>query len=258
MAGDLASAQAFVESVDLSGIPRYPLAQGATTEATEVFEATKDQALVVGSGLLSFASGVTAETRSAISDSALLAQLVATKRFSVNEAPKDWYSTYQEVLQNVGWVMQDFGWADYTATGTAVEVNEKVIEVLTAALGPSAAALTIVKAAVDMLAKMSPGSSWFTIFNRESAKANMARFQIGLVETGEESDVFVSSLACLIQAKSTMTQVLVFKFRNSQAKFEANSSKMSVNRDALYHLVPAIRSKVRAYQADYVSSIKDI
>jgi hypothetical protein len=258
MSDDLVRAQAFVESIDLSGTPRRPLAQSAASEATEAFDAAKDQAQVVGSGLFSFVRGVTAETRRDISDSALLAQLVANKRFSAEKAAKDWYSAYQEVLQNVGWVVQDLGWADFTADGTAVEVNEKIIEVLMAALGPSAAALTIIKAAVDMLQKMSPGSSWFTIFNRESARANIARFQIGLVETTEEADLFVTLLACLIEAKSTMTQVLVFKFRNAQAKFEANSSKVSVNRDSLHHLGPAIRGKVRAYQTDYVSSIKDI
>jgi hypothetical protein len=258
MSGDFGRAEEFVESIDLAGTPRNLLAQSAATEASEVFDTAKDQAQVVGSGLFSFAKGVTVETRDAISDSALLAQLVANKRFSAEKAPKDWYGAYQEVLQNVGWVLQDRGWADYTADGTAVEVNEKIIEVLTAALGPSAAALTIIKAAIDVLQKMSPGSSWFTIFNRESAKANIARFQIGLVETGEEADAFVTLLACLIEAKSTVTQVLVFKFRNEHAKFEASSAKVSINRDALHRLGPVIRKKVRAYQTDYVSSIKDI
>jgi hypothetical protein len=258
MSDHLHEAQEFVESIDLSGTPRNLLAQGAGAEASEVFETAKDQAQIVGSGLFSFAKGVTAETRDAISDSALLAQLVANKRFSAETAPKEWYGAYQDVLQNVGWVLQDRGWADYTAAGTAVEVNEKIIEVLTAALGPSAAALTIIKAAIDMLQKMAAGSSWFTIFNRESANGNIARFQVGLVETGAEADVFVTLLACLIEAKSTLTQVLVFKFRNNQAKFEASSAKVSINRDSLQHLGPAIRKKVRAFQTDYVSSIKDI
>jgi hypothetical protein len=258
MSGDFGRAQEFVESIDLTGTPRNLIAQDAATEASEVFDTAKQQAQVVGSGLFSFAKGVTAETRDAISDSALLAQLVANKRFSFDNAPKEWYGAYQEVLQNVGWASQVRGWADYTAEGAAVEVNEKIIEVLTVAMGPPASALTIIKAAVDMLQNMSPETSWFTIFNRESAKANIARFQIGLVETGEEDDVFVTLLACLIQARSSVTQVLVFKFRNAKANFEANSGKVSINRDALKDLGPVIRNKVRAYQTDYVSSIKEI
>jgi hypothetical protein len=255
---DWSKAAEFVRSIDLSGTPRGLVAQGATAEASEVFAMAKSQAQVVGSGLFSFAKGVTPDTREAISNSALLAQLVANKRVSAEQAPTEWYAVYQDVLQNVGWAVQDHAWVDYTAAGTAVEVHQKVVEVLEVALGPSAAALDIIRSAIDVLQAMTPGSSWFTIFNRESQHARIARFQIGLVETGEAADVFVSLLACLIEARASITQVLVFKFRNEHASFKANSAKVSISSMGLQELLPAIRTKVRTYQANYVSSIKDI
>ncbi len=258
MAQTASSAKDFVRSVDLSGTPRGILAQDAATEASEVFDAAKSQAQVVGSTLFSFAQGVTPETREAISDSALLAQLVANKRFAADKAPTEWYTAYTEVLQDIGWVVQSAGWNDYTAKGSAMEVHQKIIEVLTVALGPSATALAIIKSAIDTLQAMTPDSSWLTIFSRESQKAKIARFQVGLVETGDAADVFVMMLACLIEAKKSVTQVLFFKFKAEQAAFKANSAKVSINRAALTDLGPAIRTKVRAYQADYLSSIKDI
>jgi hypothetical protein len=252
------SAVGFVKSIDLSGTPRGFLAQSAATEASEVFDAAKTQAQVIGSGLFSFAQGVTEETREAISDSALLAQLVANKRSSAEGAPVEWYAVYQDVLQNLGWLVQDRGWVDYTAEGTAVEVHQKIIEVLQVALGPSAAALTIIKSAIDTLQAMKPDTSWLTIFSRESQHARIARFQVGLVEKGETADVFVTLLACLIEATNSVTQVLVLKFRNENARFSANSAKVSINERAFREILPAVRTKVRAYQADYVSSIRDI
>jgi len=258
VAKDATQAREYVESIDLTGTPRGLVTQDAAAEATEVFDKAKAQAQVVGSSLFSFAQGVTPETREAISESALLAQLVANKRSSAEREPTEWYAIYQEVLTNVGWVLQDYGWTDYTAKGTAVEVHQKIIEVLTAALGPSAAALAIIKSAVDALAAMAPDTSWLTIFSRESQRAEIARFQIGFVETGEAADVYVSMLACLIQAKSSVTQVLFFKLKAENATFKANSAKVSIDRAALADLQPSIRAKVRASQVDYVSSIKDI
>jgi hypothetical protein len=258
MSEDSSKAAEFIRSIDLSGTPRGLLAQDAAREASEIFDMAKSQAQVVGSGLFSFAKGVTPDIREAISNSALLAQLVANKRFSAEQAPTEWYATYQDVLQNIGWVLQDRGWVDHTAEGTAAEVHQKVIEVLQAALGPSAAALSIIRSAIDVLQAMTPGSSWLTIFSRESQQARIARFQIGLVETGEAADVFVSLTAFLIEARSSVTQVLVFKFRNEDASFKASSAKVSINRAALQGLLPVIRTKVRAYQADYVSSIRDV
>jgi hypothetical protein len=258
MAVKLSQAKEFVKSVDLSGTPRGILRQDAAAETGIVFEQAKTQAQVVGSGLFSFAQGVDATVREAISDSALLAQLVANKRASIEGAPLEWFRAYSSVLQNVGWTLQESGWTDYTTKGTAVEVNEKIIEVITAALGPSAAALTIITSTVNALKAMKPDSSWITIFSRESQKAKIARFQIGLAEKGPGDDVFVSLLACLIEANNTITQVLFFKFREAQASFKANSAKVSINRPALAELGPSIRTKVRAYQADYLSSIVDI
>jgi len=55
-----------------------------------------------------------------------------------------------------------------------------------------------------------------------------------------------------------VTQVLFFKFRKEHASFKASSAKVSIDSASLQELLPAIRSKVRAYQLDYMSSIKDI
>lgn len=251
-------ARSYVESADLTGTRRWLVVQDAATEAGAVFDAAKQQAQVVGSGLFSFAEGVTTEMREAISSSALLAQLLANKEFSKVEQPTDWFGAYEKVLENVGWVLQDHGWSDYTAQGTSVEVHQKIIEVLSAALGPSAAALDIIRSAIGVLKKMTPQSSWLTIFNRESEQANIARFQVGLADKDENRDVYVVLLGCLIEAKSSLTQVLFLKFRDEDASFKANSAKVSINWDVLKDVTPAIKHKVRAYATDYVSSIQDL
>ena len=258
MTFNLDKAKRFVDSVDLAGTPRGILSQEAAAEVGEVFDKAKTQAQVVGSGLFSFSQGVTAEVREAISDSALLAQLVANKKVSAEEDPISWFKTYGEVLQNVGWTVQEGTWTDYTTTGVAAEVHEKILEVMTAALGPAPAALAIITAAMNALKGMKPDSSWLTIFSRESQKAKIARFQVGLVEKSTNDDVFVSLLACLIEARSVITQVLFFKFKTAEARFKVNGNRVSVNRAALGDLGPMIRNKVRAYQADYMSKVLDI
>lgn len=230
----------------------------AVTEAGEVFSQAKTQAQIVGSGVFSFAQGVEAQTREAISDSALLAQLVANKRVSAETDPIGWYKEYTTVLHNLGWVLQESGWNDYSTSGSAAEVHEKVIEVLGVALGAGATTLAIVTSALNALKAMKDGSPWITLFARETQKATIARFQVGVAEKDAQGGVMVTMLGCLIQAQNDITQVLFFKFRSAQASFRANNAKVSMNVPALLELSPAIRTKVRAYQADYLSSIQDI
>jgi hypothetical protein len=258
MAFDINRAEKFVETVDLKDVPRGILAQDAAAEAGAAFNEAKNQALVVGSGVFSFSQGVDAKVREAISDSALLAQLVANKAVKFEDQPEKWFDAYSDVLQNVGWVLQDRALNDYSAIGTAAEVNEQIIAVITAILGPSPAALSIITSTVKALKAMQQGSSWFTIFSRETQKSKVARFQIGVAEKDKDGGVLVSLLACLIEAKSDITQVLLFKFRQSNASFKAYGNKVSLNQPSLTRLGPAIQKKVQAYQTDYLSSIKDL
>jgi hypothetical protein len=255
---DSTRALRFIEDVDLAGTPRDLISMGAAEDAGAIFNQSKNQARVVGSGVFSFTQGVDTLVRESISDSALLAQLVANKRASSTTDPIAWFAIYAEVLQNLGWILQDSGWTDYTNQGTAAEVNEKIVEVMAVALGPSPAALAIITSTMHALKAMDGNGPWITLFSRESQRANISRFQVGLVDQKPGADVFVSLLACLIRAESTIAQVLLFKFRNAHATFSVNAQKVSINRAALTDLGPAVRAKVRAYQADYVSSIADI
>jgi hypothetical protein len=255
MAFDIQKASNFIKNVDLRGTPRGIVPQDAATAAGEVFDKAKAQAQVVGSGVFSFAQGVTPEVREAISDSALLAQLLANKKVSAETSPLEWFKEYSSVLQTVGWTLQEGAWTDYTAEGTGVEVHEKILQVMAVVLGPAPAALAIITATVTALKAMKSDSPWLTIFNREAEKAKIARFQIGLVDKEENGEVFVSFIAYLIEAKNTITQVLFFKFRSAGASFKANSAKVSINRASLTDLGPMIRSKIRAYQMDYLSGV---
>lgn len=252
------AAKDYVKQLDLEGTPRALVAMAAATESTEIFEQTKQQAQVVGSGLLAFSQGVEAEIREAISDSALLAQLVANKRIDPAVDPVAWFKEYVAVLQNVGWTIQDATWTDYTATGTGADVSDQIIKLLPVLLGPGAAAAAIVTAAVAALKGMDPDGSWITIFNRETQKAKLARFQVGLVESDSVKGTQVSLLACLVEGTSAITQILFFKFKDEKASFKASTNSVTINTAALKELARPIRSKVRAYQVDYLSSIKDI
>src|ERR1700733_282704 len=125
---DIAAAKAFIVSADISRGWRDPalIAQGAAEDAGAIFDQSKTQAQIVGSGVFSFQQGVDDAVREGISNSALLAQLVANTVASVATDPITWFAEYVKVLQNVGWALQDFAFQDYTNQGTAAEVNEHI------------------------------------------------------------------------------------------------------------------------------------
>jgi hypothetical protein len=83
---------------------------------------------------------------------------VANKKVPAEKDPLGWFKAYADVLQNVGWTLQESSWVDYTTTGTSAQVHEKILEVATAALAPTVAALAIITASVNALKGMDPKS----------------------------------------------------------------------------------------------------
>lgn len=248
----------YLAAVDLSNTPRELVEQDAATDPdAAVFEQARTQAQVVGSGVFSFAPSVEAAVREAVSDALLLAQLVANKQASTEADPLRWFAAYTQVLTSVGWTLAAGGWTDYSSQGTTADVHQEVLAILTAVLGPVPTALAIVTASVKALKAMNPQSSWMRIFSRESQRARIARFQLGGVEQ-DGGTLRISMVACLIEASSTITQVLVFRFREQRAAFRASHPTLSASAASLVELHPQIQAKVRAYQSSYLSSIANL
>jgi hypothetical protein len=198
-------------------IPRPVRLRGAgeLTAVSFALEAIKNQAAVVGSEVLSFVSGVTAERREAIINSSLLAQLVAMKKISDPENIKDWYLAYFDVLTNIGWVVQDTGFASYEESSNDFDAHKAIITVATTLLGPATTALAVVTSTLQALQSMEESSPWITIFSRESQVAKSARFQLGLAEQDPGGQFFVNLMAFVLEATSTVTQVLFFRAKKN-------------------------------------------
>ena len=209
----VASARRFVETAELPPVYRR-LDVGPAVDL--VLDTAKNQAAVVGSDVVSFVSGVTAERRAAIIDSSLLAQLVAKQKVGDPSRIYDWYDAYFDVLTNIGWVVQDRSFAEYHEQHANFDAHQAILVVATALMGAAPTALALVKTTLDALQSMDASSPWITIFNREGQTARTARFQISLAEQDPNGQFFVTLMAFGLEAKSTITQVLFFRSRASE------------------------------------------
>jgi hypothetical protein len=256
MPADLDKARQFITEVDLPPRPAAGAVAMDTDAQAPVFETTKAQAAVVGSEVVSFMSGVDENSRAALSNCALLAQLAASKRVADKKDVYAWYDQYFEVLRTLGWVVQDGGFTEYSEGGEGFEVHEKIMDVAAVLLGPAPAALAIVKTTLDALKAVGSENGWITIFERETQHAEAARFQISLVEESAAGDLMVAMMAFGLKASKKVTQVLFFKVKKNKASFRCNSAKLSIDKGSLEDLAPDIREKIRAYQRGYIASLE--
>jgi hypothetical protein len=240
--------------------PPPPSPQIETTEAVAEFnfDSARDQAVVVGSDIISFVRGVSEQRRQDIVNSALLAQLVASKRVPDPTHVFTWYGVYFDTLTNIGWTIQDRQFVDHIEESKNLEAHKAIIELATSLVGPQAAALQLVKTTLTALQSMDQSSPWITLFNRESRFAKSARFQITLAEEKSEGQFLVTLMAFGLVAAKTLTQVLFFKFRSNEVRLKHSSGKVTINTTVLDAIREPISKKLAAFSTDYVRGLPEL
>ncbi|HLL84804.1 MAG TPA: hypothetical protein VK420_19200 [Longimicrobium sp.] len=225
---------------------------------TAAFDTAKTQAAVVGADVISFVSGVTAERREDIVNASLLAQLVAKKKVPDQKRIYDWYNAYFDALTQVGWSMQQRSFAQYQEKATNFETHKAILAVATAALGSAPTALALVTSTIKALQSIDEDRPWITLFNRETQHAETAHFQIGLVDQDPSGQFFVSLMAFGLEAKSEVTQVLLFRARASEVTLRHLFGRVTISTSVLDKVREPIKAKLAGHANDYVSRLPDL
>lgn len=252
----VAQARAFVQQAALP--PTRPETLDAPPPGEQSpFDAARQQAAVVGSDVMSFVEEITPEQRKDIVNATLLAQLVANKKLPDVEDLDGilaWYKQYFDVLSQIGFTVQDKGFAQYVEKADTFEAHEAIIDIVKVALAGVPAALPLVIKTLESLKKMSEDSPWITLFHRESRLANTARFQVSVADN-EQSGSLLNVIAFGLSAESTVTQVLFFRFKKNQATLQHNSAKLSINDTVLTAVRDDIAQKIAKYSKDFVAGL---
>jgi hypothetical protein len=253
------SALEFVETVDLPPPPRLE-STGDTTEAVAQFDFDKsrNQALVVGSDVISFVRGVTEERRNDIVNSTLLAQLVAKEKVGDASRIFPWYEAYFDTLSNIGWVIQDRQFVQHKEKSKNLDAHKAILTVATTLLGPATTALQVVKATLDALKAASEDSPFITLLNRESQHAKTTRFQIGLAEDDANGRFIVSLMAFALSANADLTQVLLFRFRSNEVSLKHASGKITINTEVLASVREPLKRKLLDFTSDFIRKLPDL
>ena len=247
------TARAFVDSGKLPPMARH-LTRDIQPPKEINYDELKNQAMVVGSEVVSFVKGVTAERRKDIVNSALLAQLAANKKASNSDIFK-WYDAYFDALGQLGWVLQDSSFNAYEEQADGMEAHEAILQVAAVMLGAAPTALAVITATINAMKSMDANSPWLTIFNRESRTATASRFQIALAEQDDNGQFMVTMMAYSLQAESSITQVLFFKIRKNKVSLKHSSGKVTINESVLSSIRDKLKAKLADRVGDYVDSI---
>lgn len=245
--------RAFIEGVKLSAAPRR---ERALTDTPPIeLKETEAQSLVVGSGLIVAAENVPVQTREDLVNCTLFAQLAASGAVSDPRRIAEWYDAYFKTLTALGWAQSDTQFEEYEFGSKNAEAHQAIIKVLTVLLGPQAAALMVVKTALDALQSMNENSPWITLFERRAKTGKSARFQVATAQLDPGGLLQAALVGFELEAKSTLTQVLFFKYASSSTHLKYAAGKATIYEAALQDQREAIAARLAAYRSAYIGQV---
>lgn len=243
-------ALAFVHALEMPEVPRLLYAPGA--QPTMVTE--KNEAAYVDAGsLVSFVEGVPLQHKHDVLNSLLLAQLAATKKYDREEQTDDWYRFYRSVLENVGWVVGAFDFAEYSASGAAFTADKVILKILEAVA--TGADLAIVAATMDALNSLSNDNGALTVFDHQSHAASRGSFQV--CAAAETDGVVVIKIGAFhFQTTENVTRVLWFRFKSGNTSFYKAAQVMNLDDEVYVKVREAVVEKLGRRATTFVKNIE--
>lgn len=229
----------------------FDISTGGVVSGTDIDNLP--EGIVTGSNLLEFSGETTPELRSSVALCMLAAQRVAAND-TVIRTPNEWLDRHNTVLKNLNWVVEGGGSVESTFDSTGVTVHEAILPFLTAALGGGVAATSLILTALEQLKEIDKDAPWITLFERESRRFGVSEFQFTLVETSA-GETRLKMAAARFDASYGRTQILFFKIKKQDAKFQMAESKLRANASLLESMNDALKNKLAAQTGIYISSL---
>jgi hypothetical protein len=225
----------------------YPTSKGGddTVEGVE-------QSFLNAKSIVSFVSDLSEQHRNDVLNSVLIAQLAANKKFPGETQVQDWYKSFVNVLNNLGWAIEAAEFSTFKASKDIFEVENAIIDILTAAFGGTF--LTVITKTLASIKGLSDGNGKILAFENNTHSLSKGAFQIGLAKEVNGS-VSLQIGTFLLTSSNEIKQILFFKSTKDQTKLEYCSRQGTLNDEIYAKIREAVIDKLGVKSKDFISEI---
>jgi hypothetical protein len=233
-------------------VRRGAVTRGAPAAAPEGIPASLQAAVDVGS-LMSFVDGVGPTEKQDVLLSVQLAQRGASGKYDRFEQTESWYQKYVEILEQLGWVGEQFAFAKYEQQQGELRMDQAALAIITAIATQNQ--LAVLKEAVDALAKLTEDDGTIRLFDFHSSKQASGNFQIGAVQKGDNGALSLALGAFYFRSTDARRRFLFFSWGAQQVNFWTGAQKMTLNQDFYAGRREAVARKLGDSADEYIDDL---
>lgn len=213
----------------------------------------EEEASTVGGSLVSFVSGISNQHKSDVLNSTLLAQLAANAKFNKEEEPKEWYSVYNEVLNNIGWNFPAFNFKKEDITSSTFTLDRKVLDILKAIADPRE--VSSVDRMMNSLNEDPENDKAVELFDTVGMVGRQGVFQI-FPCADDDTNVVMLSTCLQFTASEHVTRFLWFKWKSKTVELWQSAQKCVLVEDVYSQVRKQVIEKLGDRAVKYVINIE--
>lgn len=249
------SAQKFVSGLELASpeglkLPRLAVRPVPLAEV----DPNKPSANVVASSTVSFVAGVSKQHREDVLNSTLLADLAASKKFNREDDIENWYQFYGTVLENVGWVVSDFNFDRFQASGSTFTVDKVVLDLIQSIATEDE--ISVITSTINALKALDDGDGRLVLYETQTHSDNKGNFRANAVSESDSDHIAVMKIGAYhFSCQDRVTRILWFSFPNSRTEFYQGAQTVNLDDGVYAQVRQAIKAKLGNNAVDFVKDL---
>lgn len=234
-------------------VRRGAVTRGAPAAAAEAIPATLQAAVDVGS-LMSFVDGVGPTEKQDVLLSVQLAQRGASGKYDRFEQTESWYQKYVEILEQLGWVGEQFAFAKYEQQQGELRMDQAALAIITAIATQNQ--LAVLQQGLDALSKLADGDGTISLFDFHSSMEGSGNFQLGSVQRSANGALSLAIGAFYFRSVDERKRFLFFRWGSQQVNFWTAAQRMTLNTDFYARRRADVIATLDADASKFISGLK--
>lgn len=213
----------------------------------------EQKAVINGSNLISFVSGLGMADKSDVIDSTQFASRAADAKFNRTSQIRQWYEFYVDVLTKLGWVTEGFAFKRSDHAEGTLKLSQEAIGIIAAVATGNQ--LAILKSTLDALKNMAGDSRQIQLFDFNVSVATGGNFQIGAAEASSNGAIAMATGAFYYRSNDSRKNVLFFGWGSNEIEMWASAQKMTLDPTFYASLRDPVRKRLGTTSAALVAGI---
>ncbi|MCM8598598.1 MAG: hypothetical protein NFW04_08075 [Candidatus Accumulibacter sp.] len=210
-------------------------------------------AVNVGS-LVSFVDGLDAQSKDDVLDSLQLAQRAASGAHDRFAEVQAWYEKYLEVLNQVGWVTEQFAFVAGQQSEGELRMDQAALAVIMAIATQNQ--LAILKEAVSALESLASTDHTISLFSQMSAREGAGNFQMGAAQQAANGAVSLAMGAFHFQSQDQTSKILFFKRATKALQVWSAAQRMTFDPGSYAGVRDQIREMLGEQRRQAIAALK--